>query len=184
MKIEDVTSMDQVWPHLRYLDDRFDAVANYLNGRVKDKETIIDLNCGDSRILSRLKCGRYIGTDAVNTKDGQTYRKQHNGDFLHMKDDQVSLPGKIGVVMLWGHGGYEISKEKVESPTVTDSLKKIIINNRPKYIVIEAIQDYTPILIDIINWCDFRYEIIVDEKLNLGEPREWKRQVYLLEKKL
>jgi len=182
MKIDSITSMDQVWPHLKHLDARFDAVANYLNGRVGDNDTIIDLNCGDSRILSRLKSGKYIGTDAVRTEEGQAYRKQYNGEFLHLKDDELNLSGHVDVVMLWGHGGYEISKEEVESPTVTDSLKKIIIENQPKYIVLESIQDYATILVDIINWCGSRYEIIIDEKLFLGKTREWNRQVYLLEK--
>lgn len=174
--------MDQVWPHLKHLDARFDAVVEYLNSHLKGDDQVVDLNCGDSRILQNLRPCNYTGTDAVETKDGKLFRARPTARFIKAKDDKIMFQ-KIDVLMCWGIGGYEISKEEVESPTITKTIITLTESHKPRYVVIEAIQDYQSILRWILDSVDEDYRIRIDEKINLSDVREWKRQIYLLERR-
>ena len=173
--------MNQVWPHLEHLDDRFDAVVQYLNEHLQGDDQVVDLNCGDSRILQSLRPCHYTGTDAIETRDGRMFRARPTAKFIKSKDDKLTFQ-RIDTLMCWGIGGYEISKEEVESPTITQTIIKLIEKHRPHYVVVEAIQEYQSILRWILDSIDEDYTIRIDEKMNLGEPREWKRQIYLLER--
>lgn len=172
--------MDEVWPHLRHLDNRFDAVVEYLNPIIKGK-MVVDLNCGDSRILQYMNCNRYLGTDAVNTPEGQAFRNQEWCKFIQAKDDEVELK-EVDVLMCWGIGGHEISHEEIESATITQTIKKLADQHLPKYVVIESIQAFDSILQGILDHLGSRYMIRIDERMNLADIREWNRHIYLLEK--
>ena len=179
-------TVNDIWPHLQYLDQRFFAVINYLQLRIADK-TIVDLDCGDARILKHMlplgANGKYIGNDVLESPywGGVADRYLKHTEFYLKKDSEMEFE-KVDILMSWGIGGYELSDESVESSTLTESIKRIADKHDPKFIVLEAIWDFDSILEGLVKYFSNRYITRIDERLQLKEIREYKRHVILLEK--
>ena len=72
------------------------------------------------------------------------------GLFYIKKDDEfINVLTKVDILVVFGIGGYEISKEPLESKTLVQSIKKIISKFKPEIIIIEIVNRYFPILEDI-----------------------------------
>ena len=142
-----ICSKKNIWQYL--MEDKYDyrirPAADYLKDKVKDK-IIVDLNCGHAPLLKYLPdtYKKYLGNDIR-----ELFPTEHNGKcFFYLKKDNefADTLSAVDILVVFGVGGYEISKQSVESATATQTIKTIIFKFRPSIIVLEAIKPYTPIL--------------------------------------
>lgn len=139
------------WEYLltKELDARAMVIAGYLANKITGK-VILDLNCGHAPLLRYLPktYARYYGNDTLAkrlpTCDGAL--------FLPMTDEEMvtSDIGRVDVLVVMGMGGYEITKEKLESPTLTRSILALIEKHKPEIVILECIQEFECLADNII----------------------------------
>jgi hypothetical protein len=122
------------WEYLEQLDYRYEFVSDKIGSL--DGEIILDFNSGNSRLKNYLKGHfTYLSNDIW---DNRADYKITDEQFLHQQQSADIICG-------FGLGGFEISKEKLESSTLTQTLINATIKYEPKIIVLEYIIDFRPI---------------------------------------
>jgi len=135
------------WEYLldNQLDFRVAAAIPYIYPLYRETH-VFDLNCGHAPLLKYLpKLVQYAGNDILKER---LPKNNKTSTFHAMTDEEVAndAHSRIDVLCCFGIGGYELTKESQESPTVTDSLIKIMDSKKPKLVVLEAIEEFESIL--------------------------------------
>lgn len=133
------------WEYLltRELDARVLPVAGYLANKINGN-CIVELDCGHAPILKYLPktYKSYYGNDIL----GERLPEYLGARFYQMKDDEfVKGDFDVDILLVFGLGGYEISKEALESSTLTQSIFDLVDREHPGVVVIESIQKYSPV---------------------------------------
>jgi hypothetical protein len=140
-----------MWEYLYKMDFRAWLVAGYLKGKTKDK-VIFDINCMHAPLLKYLDQDykEYIGNDLQMVFPGQYPRCR----FYQTTDDRMNERlEEVDILVAFGIGGYEITKEPDESSTVTQSIKDIIKTHKPEIVILESVQSFSSIIEEIISTC-------------------------------
>lgn len=151
------------WEYLDEMKERVEAIANLIKDKTKDK-VVVDLNCGKAPLRKLIPYKKYIGNDIINT-DFEGFIQQDDKVFCRELKE-------CDVLIHIGMGGHEITHEKLESPTSTESTNYIIQNLRPKLVVLECITEFLPIM-NSINMSGYKLEH--EELLSLGNTRVTQR---------
>lgn len=159
------------WEYLYDFQDREKIIASLLNVCGKH---IVDLNCMHSPLLRYINQDfeSYTGNDIQNvfpiTDDKRV-------TFCRITDeDMVKVINKCDILIVMGHGGYEITKEPQESKTLKESINRIIKKTRPETVVLEGIQEFDELL-------HIDYPMTKEIYLNLGDSRVMKRLIRFFE---
>lgn len=151
------------WEYLDTMTDRQEAIAKLIKERTKGK-IVVDLNCGKAPLKKLIKCKKYIGNDIIPA------------DFkgFVLQDDKIFSRElkKCDVLVHMGMGGYEITHEKLESPTSTESTSYIIQNLKPELVVLECITEFIPIMNKVDT---FGYRLEHEQTMYLGPSRVMQR---------
>lgn len=128
---------------------------------------VVDLCSGDTGMYELVK-------DKVASYRACDVRKLHPIVEQMPDDEFVKTIKKCDILCVFGHGGYEITKESLESATLTDSIKFLIAKFNP-VLILECVTKFQPILEDITK--DHKVKIIrtvgsdwlTDRVLYIGE---------------
>lgn len=127
------------WEYLdNKMDYRYQLAADSVDFTGKD---VVDLCSGDTGLYEIVK-------DRVKSYRACDVRKLHpiveqmiDGEFIKTVD-------KCDILCVFGHGGYEITKESLESPTLTDSIHQMIHRFNP-ILILECVTKFEPIIQEI-----------------------------------
>lgn len=164
------------WEYLELMDRRLEVVADYLNGKTKDK-VMVDIDCLEARLLMYITHNfkKYLGNDVLNK-----FPTVKGANFFQMKDDAfVKIIDKCDILLVFGYGGYEISNEPLESATLIDSVKYLVNKTKPEIVILESVWEFEPITSKIITQ---HYKLVQYTRLDLGESWTSKRAIYIYEK--
>ncbi len=135
------------WEYLltNKLDARVLLVAGYLADKIEGK-VIVDLDCMHAPILKYLPRTYKVfhGNDILSLfpEPPELYKAK----FYTMKDEEFTeLELHTDILIVFGMGGYEQSKEELESKTLNQSILKIVDRDMPEIVVIESVQQFSPI---------------------------------------
>jgi hypothetical protein len=160
------------WEYLENLDYRYELVSNHigeLNG-----EIVLDFNSGNSRFKNYLKGNfTYLSNDIWDNR----------ADFRITDSEFLDQQPSADIICGFGLGGYEISKEKLESATLTQTLIKAVEKYNPKIIVLEYIKDFRPIKDVIVNSLNNNYDLKQFFK-KLGNDRVMIREITICNRKI
>lgn len=135
------------WEYL--LTDEHDAramlIAGYLANKIVGK-TIVDLDCGHAPLLKYLPqtYKRYYGNDVL----AERLPKYPGALFLPIPDAEFVQNDfeSVDVLVVMGMGGYELTKEKLESSTLTASIIHMAQKYKPDILIIECIKEFESII--------------------------------------
>ncbi len=169
------------WEYLPEVDERFRVIAGYLKGKTKDK-VIVDLNCLEARLTKYIEpdFAKYLGNDIQDK-----FPVLSKAEFKIAKDDEFVRSLDRCDILIWtGIGGYEITKEPLESKTATESARFVISTLKPKIIALESVREFE----GIISYLEAftiagRYGLALKKYLDLGDSWVKKRIVYIYEMK-
>lgn len=131
-----------MWEYLNSFDEREVLIAHYIKKYI-DGGNLFDLDCGYAPLSKHLTGFTYYGNDIIDTRpDIDHFYNISDSDIRHL------LIPKLDVIVLMGIGGYEISGEKTESPTVRKTLTELVVTHKPKVVVQECIQEYSQLILD------------------------------------
>lgn len=157
------------WEYLGELDDRLLYISRYLTGKTKDA-VIVDLDCLEARLLQFIQPDykQYIGNDKLDRFPQQIPRTT----FYQITDDKL-IPklDQVDILLIIGHGGFEIDGHSQESSTLSQTARDIISKFSPKYVVYESVEKYQEIAQTIMSK---QYSLVHKKHLDLGS--EWVRQ--------
>lgn len=129
------------WEYLgRETDYRILPIAGFLQDKVSGK-TILDLDCLEARTVHYIPntYERYIGNDLIDRFPHGERRL-----FYKVSDTEIShYLTKVDILLVLGHGGWELSPSDKESPNLTAATLQIINKYRPDIVVLESCQDYS-----------------------------------------
>lgn len=123
------------WEYLDNLDYRYELVAGSLDFNGKD---VVELCSGNTRLYDLVK-------DRIKSYRACDVRKLHPIVEQTTDDEFVKTIDKCDILCVFGHGGYEITLENLESKTLTDSIRHLMERFRPT-VVLEAVSKFEPIL--------------------------------------
>lgn len=179
------------WEYL--LDKKFDiritAALPLIREHLHEGATIVDLDCGHAPLRAYLpRSIRYIGNDIDVTRLPSS--RGHDIFFNASDAEMRNLLEKrtVRILCCFGLGGYEISKEPLESITLTQTIIQLAQVKRPSLLVIEAIEDYVSLLEKIRDAMVPQYAVAQVTHIFMQQPsdissRLRKRVVYILEKR-
>jgi hypothetical protein len=126
-------------------DARAMLIAGYLAEKIAGK-TIVDLDCGHAPLLKYLPktFKRYYGNDTLKerlpTYPGALFLPITDEEFVNGDFESVD------VLVVMGMGGYELTKEKLESSTLTASILSMTLKYKPEIVIIECIKEFEPVI--------------------------------------
>jgi len=158
------------WENLQQLQYRVDFIEQFF-AKMGASMTAVDLCCGSpeyldenadqiaTSIVNFPACfGEYACCDINYGESRQIEYAIENGEwdgeqtafcrFVNKPDDQFAREDveKCDVLLVLGHGGFEIDHNAKESSTLTESAHHVINEFKPSYIVLESVVAYTPII--------------------------------------
>jgi len=158
--------------HYKYLDSknyRYKETAKRVNFSGKH---VVDLCSGNTGLYE------YVKDKVASYRACDLFKLQ---PIVEQVDDWEFAQSVTvcDVLVCYGVGGYEISKEQIESKTVTNSIRYLMEKFSPAVVVIESIKTYQSILegiadndrytkdyykTDSSNWLDDRVIIFMEKK--------------------
>ena len=158
------------WEYMEELDYRYELASKAL-GNTK-RLHVVELCCGNGRFKDYLQGFKsYRGNDL----------RQVDNKYYSSKPDELFVEEvkKCDVLAVFGHGGFEIDKNPLESSTLTQSFLTLVSRFGPKYLVLESIEKYSPIIDGIISALLPYYTII---SVHNTDGNDWlsKRQLRVL----
>ncbi|MBF0531743.1 MAG: methyltransferase domain-containing protein [Candidatus Omnitrophica bacterium] len=176
---------NDVWAYLfdEKMDYRVWLAAGYLRDKVKEK-IIVDLDCGHAPLLKYIPdtYRQYIGNDIRNLFPALTERSIF---YLKKDDDFIQALTKVDILVVLGYGGYEITKESLESKTLLGSIKTIISKFEPEIVVFETVRKFLPILKDVEEFAisqGYQTKCLFSVKMDDDENWLKHRELLILEK--
>lgn len=164
------------WEYLSLMDRRLEVVADYLNGKTKNK-VIVDLDCLEARLLMYITHNfkKYLGNDVLNK-----FPSIKAANFFQMTDEKfVQTIEECDILLVFGYGGFEITGEQLESQTLNDSVKYLVGKTKPEIVILESVWEFEPITSKIITQ---DYKLVQYTRLDLGKSWTSKRAIYIYEK--
>jgi hypothetical protein len=137
------------WEYMDELDYRYEQAVELLT-QIPHGHTLgqcVELCSGNTRFFNYIKdkCTKYKACDTRKPNvipDGV--------QFYEMNDSMFSdTIGRCRTLIVFGHGGFEIDKNPLESPSLTQSMHKIINKCSPKFIILECVDKYLPVIKEI-----------------------------------
>ncbi len=164
-----------MWDYVDEIDARFTPAVDYLSDKIEGK-VLIDLNCGEARLLQYLPHSfkRYYGNDLR-----AVFPSYPKCQFDCIPDTQVN-PKQLDVLMCWGMGGYELTKEPVESPTISHTILRLG-DRHPSVIILEAVWAFDVLTESLIRRLP-DYAQITESRFDCGNRWTHKRRVVILER--
>lgn len=137
------------WEYMDNLDYRYEQARHVLSSIPHgfNLGQCVELCSGNTRFYTHVKdlCKTYRACD---TRVPEVIPE--GVIFKNITDAQMADRVKrLKTLIVFGHGGYEIDKNPLESPTLTDSILKLVHKCGPRIIILESIQKYSPILRNI-----------------------------------
>jgi SAM-dependent methyltransferase len=142
------------WEYLEteQFDFRLKIIAAYLKEKTQDK-IIVDLDCGTARLVKFLEDDYllYYGNDicisSIRKAQIEAYNKQKAKClFETLEDENVFSRLKnfkgIDILLSLGHGAGEFINPQIESPTLTNVFRSIVMSYAPQFAVLEMIQEW------------------------------------------
>jgi hypothetical protein len=117
------------WEYLDALDYRFARAGRYIH----PQDRVVDVNSGNSHLRNYVE--NYISNDLNDER----------ADCRVTDDVFMPMVKECDVLCLFGIGGHEITKEVLESSTVTDSVITLAIKYRPRLLILECVNDFVEI---------------------------------------
>lgn len=117
------------WEYLDELDYRFARAGRYIH----HDDAVVDVNAGNSHLRNYVE--NYTSNDLYDDR----------ADYRIADDVFVPMIKTCDVLCLFGIGGYEITKEPLESSTVTDSVITLAIKHHPRLLILECVNDFVEI---------------------------------------
>ena len=139
------------WEYLENLDYRYKDVAQF----VTDDDAVFELNSGNSRLREYVK--NHICNDLYDPR----------ADYQLTDKEFSKKVDKCDVLVCLGIGGHEITGERLESPTITDTLIEIANRLKPRLVILECVEKFASIADRIIK--DTDYDIVNTIKTNKGD---------------
>ncbi|MFA6971375.1 MAG: hypothetical protein WC208_08250 [Gallionella sp.] len=169
------------WEYLPQVDDRFKVIASYLKGKTKDK-VIVDLNCLEARLTKYIDqdFAKYLGNDLQDK-----FPVLSKAEFKIARDDEfVRSLDRCDILVVAGMGGWEITKEPLESKTATESARFVISTLKPQIIALESVREFEGIISFLEAFTIAgKYNLVLKKYLDLGDDWVMKRAVYIYEKR-
>ena len=122
------------WEYLEHKDYRYDIVAWW----VEDFDYVVEYNSGNSRL--REYVANHICNDFYDNR----------ADFQITDEEFYKKIKKCDVLVCLGIGGHEITKEPLESATITGTLIKTANEFKPRLMILECIEKFKSIPENII----------------------------------
>ena len=135
------------WEYLDNLNYRYENAARLVDFTGKD---VVDLCSGNTGLYDLVK-------DKVKSYRACDVRKLHP-IVEEVTDDEFSKTiDRCDILCVFGYGGYEITKEKLESPTLLSSTIYLAEKFSP-IIILESVSRFEPALKDFVQ--KYKYEEI------------------------
>ena len=129
------------WEYMKGLNYRYEIVAKYIDFSGLH---VVELCSGYTGLYNLVK-------DKVASFRACDVRKLHPICEQLPDDKFVKTLTKCDVLCAFGHGGYEITREELESKTLTESIHFVIERFKPRWIVLESVERFFPIVSNISN---------------------------------
>lgn len=126
------------WEYLDNLNYRYDLVAQKLDFTGKH---VVDLCSGNTGLYELVK-------DKVASYRACDVRKLHPIVEQMADNDFAKTVERCDILCVFGHGGFEITNESLESATLTQSIHDLIDRFQP-VVVLEGVSKFEPILAGI-----------------------------------
>lgn len=152
------------WEYLDKLDYRYKQASKFIT----DEDFVVDVNSGNSRMRDYVK--NYISND-LNYSEAD----------YQMTDEQFrEVIDACDVLCCFGVGGYEITKEELESKTVSDTLVYLTEKFKPRLLILEAIEQFTPIIKNILERVNYK----IDKLIETENDKSVSHMEFVLKRKL
>lgn len=147
------------WEYMEELDYRYEDASNLISPL--SGEVVLDFNSGNSRFKDYLKGEfEYKSNDLY---DKRAMYQITDADFLLQEP-------KCDVLCCFGIGGHELTGEKLESSTITSTLKLGIKKYEPRIVILDCVTKFIPIKNSILNLLS-GYEIFTLR--NMKKSNDW-----------
>jgi glycosyltransferase involved in cell wall biosynthesis len=124
------------WEYLKGKTYRYDFIRKH----TRALGHVVELCNGDGELEPYLECDTYMGCDATHGVTDDVFVKH-----VTECDTLIAL----------GHGGYEIDRNPLESATLTQSIKYIMQEFKPRTLILESVNAYQPIINGIVKGTDY-----------------------------
>jgi hypothetical protein len=146
------------WEYMEELDYRYEDASNLISPL--SGEVVLDFNSGNSRFKDYLK-------GSFTYKCNDLYDKR--ADYQITDAEFLEQEPKCDVLCCFGIGGYEITGEKLESSTITSTLKSAINKYSPRIIILDSVTKFIPIKKELLDML-INYEVL---NLSYMKGKEW-----------
>jgi hypothetical protein len=154
------------WEYLDKLDYRYKQAAEFIT----NEDFVVDVNSGNSRFRDYAK--HYICNDL----------NYWEADY-QMTDEQFrDVVDRCDVLCCFGVGGYEITKEPLESQTLSDTMVYLTNKFKPRLLILEAIEQFTPVIENILKRVNYKIDKLIATESDSSicpMPYVLKRKLYI-----
>ena len=151
------------WEYLDNLNYRYENAARLVDFTGKD---VVDLCSGNTGLYDLVK-------DKVNSYRACDVRKLHPIVEQVSDDSFARSIEKCDILCVFGYGGFEITKEPLESPTLLSSMKYLADKYNP-VVILESVTKFKPAIMDFVD----NYN--VEEVRTVGSDWLTDRVMYIL----
>jgi hypothetical protein len=123
------------WEYMDALGYRYETVAK----EPLDGLSVVDLCSGNTGLYDLVK-------ERVKSYRACDLRTLHKVVEQLPDDEFVDTLTECDVLCVFGHGGWDITREPLESSTLTNSIHKVIKKFSPKIVVLECVSKFEPII--------------------------------------
>lgn len=155
------------WEYLEQpvMDERYKIAAEFIG----DDDMVVDVDSGNSRLRNYVK--HYYSNDL--------YYDQ--ADVKCTDEEFVPMVKECDVLTCFGIGGHEITKEPLESATLTQSLITLAKTHRPHTMILECIDQFVPVVERIVAETGYEVEEHVKKTYKADVPEQLR---YVMERNL
>jgi hypothetical protein len=148
------------WEYMEELDYRYKAVSQY----IRDEDFVVELNSGNSRLRDYVK--NHVCNDLYDKR----------ADYQLTDEEFKTKIEKCDVLVCLGMGGYEITKEELESKTITKTIIELTNKFKPKLLILECVEQFVSIPYEIIEETGYKP---IEVKATKGDDWLHDRKMYI-----
>ena len=172
----------KTWRYMDELDYRYKWVSE--QGFIRNYMRVAEFNCGNGRFKDYLpSTTTYIANDLYlrdEQKSDKCYKQISDSEFYEYLTQNYH-EYDFDILALFGVGGYEITKEPLESSTITNNFVSAVNKLKPKIVVIESVEKFKAILNTVVEKTN--YDVRNIKESNSGDWLK-NRVLMVLERKI
>ena len=163
------------WEYLQddKFDERFKPIVKFLQGKTKGK-IVVDLNCGTARLCRMLEPNwlLYAGND--KSAEFILRARAHNvpNTSFHVLSDK-HYDECCDILVSVGCGGYDISKEPLESDTQKDTIKRLVNTHTPEIVILEMIKAFGKDMIEYVEFLESKGYVGYIKEVKVDSTNEY-----------